>query len=642
MKGGDRMGWIQKLNETYDNCQEVIGTEVSGDVPLLPICHTTQKAQIEIVLTADGIFRRARIIPKNDARTIIPCTEESGGRTNNEAPHPLCDKLQYLAPDYSKRSGNKRQYFQSYLAQLKNWCNSEFSDPKTLAIYEYVNRGNIIGDLIKNKIFFSDESGVLLPKIGKNNIENKFPIFDVLTSQADAFIRWEVEVPGILETKVWRDKDLWNKWIDYYTSLKRQKSLCYVTGREELISKQHPAKIRNDGDKAKIISSNDNSGFTFRGRFTNAEQAAAAGFRVTQKAHFALRWLISKQGYRKADLAIVAWATSGAAVPKPTDDTLSILGMDDLSSDVLSSVYTAQNTAIKLRNRIAGYGKSLGDTAEVVVMSLDSATTGRLAITYYRELFGSNFLQRINDWHESCAWIHGYRTVDVFDERSGKNKKKQITFVGAPAPDDIAEAAYGNRVDEKLRKMTVERILPCIVDGQQIPRDLVESTVRRATIREGKGRWEWEKTLSIACALYKKYHRKENYQMTLEEDRRTRDYLYGRLLALAENLEQWALKDLHEKRSTNAERLMQRFAERPYSTWRTIELSLNPYIAKLGGKSIKKKKIIDEVIASFNPREFMNDKRLSGEFLLGYHCQRQALYASSKQSDESVEESEEK
>jgi CRISPR-associated protein Csd1 len=35
--------------------------------------------------------------------------------------------------------------------------------------------------------------------------------------------------------------------------------------------------------------------------------------------------------------------------------------------------------------------------------------------------------------------------------------------------------------------------------------------------------------------------------------------------------------------------------------------------------------MIDEVIASFNGNDFTNDKRLSGEFLLGYHCQREFL-----------------
>jgi CRISPR-associated protein Csd1 len=36
-------------------------------------------------------------------------------------------------------------------------------------------------------------------------------------------------------------------------------------------------------------------------------------------------------------------------------------------------------------------------------------------------------------------------------------------------------------------------------------------------------------------------------------------------------------------------------------------------------------KLLDEVIPSFQGDDFMDDSKLSGEFLLGYHCQRQVL-----------------
>ena len=127
--------------------------------------------------------------------------------------------------------------------------------------------------------------------------------------------------------------------------------------------------------------------------------------------------------------------------------------------------------------------------------------------------------------------------------------------------------------------------------------------------------------------------------MALDPTRNSRDYLYGRLLALADSLEEWALNEANENRQTNAARLMQRFAERPYSTWRTIELALTPYKARLGGKSRKRQQMFDEVIATFAPDDFISDKRLSGEFLLGYHSQREFLRASRNQEDHSEEDS---
>jgi CRISPR-associated protein Csd1 len=639
------MAWIQKLNETYENCQGVTAGETDENkVPLLPICHTTQKAHVEIVIDGNGNLRRAKVIPKHQSRTIIPCTENSGGRTSGPVAHPLCDKLQYVAQDYKKYGGKKESHFDLFVSGLEKWCSSKYSHPKIEAVFKYVEKGRVVQDLINQKILLVGKHEKFVDKSEYQKEKDSLTIFDVVAPQEEAFVRWVVEIPGIPESRVWKDKSLWGKWIEHYTNTKQSKSLCYVTGLDAFSADQHPAKLRNDGDRAKLISSNDTSGFTFRGRFLNAEQAGNVGFEVSQKAHYALRWLISRQGYRREDQAIVAWATSGKDIPQPFADPLTVLGFDELPSDTHHAAYTAQDIGIKFKKRIAGYSAELGKTDGVVVIGLDSASPGRMAITFYRELTGSEYLERIDKWHDTCSWIHRYRFVEITE--NGKSKRKQLPFVGAPSPGDIAEAAYGNnnngklQLDDKLRKTTVERILPCLIDRQQIPRDIVESAVRRASNRVALENWQFEKTLSIACALFKKFKEKEEYSMALDPNRKTRDYLYGRLLALADSLEQWALNKANEDRQTTGARLMNRFAERPYSTWRTIELALSPYKARLGGQSKKRQRIIDEVKDLFDPNDFVNDKRLSGEFLLGYSSQREYLRNSPDKLKETEENNE--
>lgn len=117
--------------------------------------------------------------------------------------------------------------------------------------------------------------------------------------------------------------------------------------------------------------------------------------------------------------------------------------------------------------------------------------------------------------------------------------------------------------------------------------------------------------------------------MALEPDRNTRDYLYGRLLAIAESIESSALFVAGEKRDTNAARLMQRFADRPFSTWKTIEVSLAPYKSRLrsqrGALLFKREQLLDDTMHKFLGEDYVNDAPLSGEFLLGYHCQRHDL-----------------
>ena len=114
--------------------------------------------------------------------------------------------------------------------------------------------------------------------------------------------------------------------------------------------------------------------------------------------------------------------------------------------------------------------------------------------------------------------------------------------------------------------------------------------------------------------------------MSLDTQNRSRDYLYGRLLAVAENTESYALYLAGEKRATTAERYMQRFAEHPFATWRNIELALKPYQERLrnNGKDTGAQ-AIDEIMELFAIDDFTCDDKLSGEFLLGYHCQKMEI-----------------
>jgi CRISPR-associated protein Csd1 len=612
------MSWIQKLNDTYDAC---LGSEPDNSERLLPVSHAYQQAHIEVTLTSDGVFESARTIGK--VETAIPATEESAGRTANCAPHALCDKVQYCAKDYEAWGGKKRPYFEEYEDQLSAWCLSEHRHTKAVAVLAYIRSGTLVADLIREKVLHAVD-GKLLTQWKQDGEAPE--ILKVLTAksgerdQGDAFIRWHIGGLNSPCTAVWEDATLQDAWARYDASTKQSKGLCMVTGQSGTsLAVNHPKRIRHAGDGAKLISANDAAGFTFRGRFVDdtGAQACGIGYEITQKAHNALRWLIKRQSYRNGDQVIVSWATSGAVIPDPFLDSFDLLE-DELPGAapiVLADPSAGQAYAQRLTLALKGYRTQLGDSADIVVMGLDSATPGRMAITYYRELTGSEFLGRIEQWHTRFAWLQNF----------GKNKH----FVGAPAPHDITEAAFGSRVDEKLKKATIERLVPCLIDGQPFPRDLLTSVVRRASQRTGMLHWAWEKSLGIACAIYRGNFHQEEYAMGLETERTTRDYLYGRLLALADHIEGRALHVGGESRDTTAAKLMQRFAQRPASTWRTIELALAPaksrLRAKRGGFMHEMEKLHDQIVCAFQVNDFTNDSPLSGEFLLGYHCQREAL-----------------
>nr|WP_024833704.1 type I-C CRISPR-associated protein Cas8c/Csd1 [Ruminiclostridium josui] len=624
------MGWIDKLYDTYENCISEVGKRrTDKKIPLLPVGHSTQNAQIEVVIDIEGNFRRARILEKEEQVTIIPVTEDSASRGNGNFPHALCDKFIYVAGDYLEYVQNEKSedYFNKYIEQLEDWCSSMHKNKKVCAVFDYLKKKKLIKDLVEQKILTCDESGNLKKDIKLGTV-----------SQIDAFIRFKVEDTEnpSSETAVWLDNEIYKSYIEYYLNKEKGTELCYIKGVSIPYSEKHPSKVRNSGDKAKLISANDESGFTYRGRFSDKKQAVIVSYEVSQKAHNALRWLIDIQGYRfgnpkDGEEVIVAWGTNNQKVPPLLADTDDIFGEEE---DSLIIVSTQKEYAQRLNKAIAGYGCELDTNADIVIMGLNSATTGRLSITYYKELKGPDFLNRIEKWHNTCSWRHCYkRILDGTDEK-GKNKYKTIEFIGAPAPKEIVRAAFGVErnekleVDDKLIKSTIERLLPCIIDGARLPYDIVNSAVNRASNPISMNYFNWEKTLSIACSLLKKYRndkfKKEEWDMALDENQNDRSYLFGRLLAIAQEIEAWAISITGEKRDTNAERLMHQFKLHPYKTWGIITNKLRPYIARLGGKNI-----LVELMTKVNSRisfeDFTSLKSLEDSYILGYYCQRQVF-----------------
>ena len=604
------MNWMTALYNTYERCSRDPET-LHEHVPLVPFCHTTVQVQLEIRIDGDGSFIGAEVVPKEQQTTIIPCTESSDGRTTNVVPHPLCDKLMYVSGDLSSflddKKGRSREAFDAYLENLKRWCDSPYGNDTIRAIFEYVGKDKVMADLISTKAVVLNEDGSLATKSECPDAP-LFSIAKISQGQDSAFVRWVV-TSDRSEPRVWENIDLRESWIAFYTQNMGNEGLCYMTGEIVPLAQNNPSKIRNAGDRAKILSSNDTSGFTFRGRFENADQAFGIGYEATQKIHSALRWLIGRQGYQEGDLCIVTWTDDGDEVCSPVYDFSDFLELDDERAS------TGENAALFLNKRIAGYNSKILDK-NVNMMAIDSATPGRLSVVMFRRQLGTDFVERLESWHSKCAWIHTYAIREV------EGKRVKFTFIGAPSPRDIAKTAYGERADSKIIAHAVERILPCIIDGILIPRDIVDCCVRRASNPVSMETWEWNKTLSIACSVFKCY-KGGTYNMVLEKDRHSRDYLYGRLLAIADLLEGTALRDAGENRQTTAIRLMQRFSEFPYTTWKDIELALVPYKARLGPKANYYDSRISEIMDMFDGDEFRDNSKLSGEFLLAYHCQRE-------------------
>lgn len=626
------MSWLLNLYETYESNLDRVGQiekkRNGQEFTLLPISHTTQNAHIEVNITENGDFHSATVIEKSDASTLIPCTEESASRAGSKiAPYPLHDKLSYVAGDFVSYGGKikSEEPFSYYIEKLGNWAKSQYASAKVKSIYNYLSKKILIKDLVEASILYLDADERLIDTWDKKyeSLHSEKPhIFSVVSGgQESTFVRFNVYSPDQVLTKVWKDKEMYDSFVRFYHELLSEEDFCLVTGKMLPTTDKHANKIRNSADKAKLISANDTSGFTFRGRFNKSNEVASISYEASQKAHNALKWLINRQGYTIDQRVFLVWGNDDLGISTPSEDTFDIFSKANEKKEKIS--YTNEEFANEVYKALGGFKNNLQTKSKVSILVIDSATTGRLAILYFRNLNKEIYLERLAKWHSTCVWLHRYRKDD-----QGENVK----FYGAPATKDIAFAAHGPRASDKVIKGLMERMIPCIVDERKIPFDIVRSALYRASSPVSLDKWEWEKTLSITCALI---NQREGYSVALDTENHDRDYLFGRLLAIADVLERRALGS-DETRASNAIRYMNSFSKHPARTWKTIQESLQPYQARLGTKGLYLSKLIDEVASKIEIDDF-NNRPLKGKYLLGFYSQRHELYQKKVKDDSIVE-----
>ena len=589
------MGLLQKALETYDAMEGLAGRYEEDKEPLAPIGHIVTKAQIEITINADGIFVAAKAADK-DMKIIIPATEDSAGRSGTKPPpHPLCDKLEYIL-----KSAEDKHLL--YVNQLERWVQSEFCHPKAAAVLRYVQSGTMREDLQRSDVSIKGEKDVVC---------------------------WRVVGLGEdSEPAVWKDVSLMEAYKGYYLSqMDRSPNICMLTGERSFITWKNLGGVFSLNGKAKIISANDSDNFTYRGRFVEPEDAASLGYIASQKAHNALKWVISTQGSVHGGRAFVCWNPQGIPVPE-----LQLpLGVSDEEEELPD--YKSYQEA--LRRKLNGYEAKFDEDSQVIVAAFDAATTGRLAITYYNELMGSDFLERLAYWDETVCWPYSSRRV------SSPSLYAIINFAfGTPRgkPESV-------KADDNIVASHMQRLISCRVDRAAFPLDIMRALVARAGNLQIYEKANRRKLLYIACAAIRKYHidhYKEAFDLALEPERKDRSYQWGRLLAVMEKIERDAY-DSSEERETNAVRMQSVFIQRPgYAAKIIMDRLKSAYYPRLKmGLRIYYDRLIGEImeqISQFSPEEY--GRPLTESYLLGYYLQKNAFYTR-KDNDETEDDKDE-
>lgn len=626
------MSWISQLYQTYE---KRIGKELNTQTEMAPVAHMIVKAQLEVTLNRKGDFENVSCPGKNESATLIPVTESSAGRSSGSAPHALCDMLPYIAGDFADHCENAKQgedaknKFEDYIGNLKKWVESENSHPSVRIIYQYLAKGQLISDLIRAGVIqVKDDQAFENKKIGGQSYDKVMVRFRILNAEYG-------------KDATWKDSTLFENYTNYYLrNYDWKKDICYYTGKESVISTNHPKRIASYAKKAtsKLISSNDKTGFTYRGRFQNAEQAVALSYDASQKIHNALIWLIENHGAVIETRVFLLWNPEGNTVPNPLDDTQDIFGESEFSNED-ETKWTELSYRKKLRLSLKGYREQFEDTDSVVVMVLDAATKGRLSVTYYQELRASDYLDRFEYWQETCKWYFPYSHENTF--YGIKNCR-----IIAPTLRRIVECAFGQEqviynkktkkyenvlvVDDKVLKMHIQRLVQCMIEKNRVPFDLVQALTIRASTPTAYSPSNWEQVLSTACAMISKYRLEregEQPKMKLNKNNSDRSYLFGRLLAVFDQVER-STYDKKEMRETNAIRLQSAYVNHPMQTWKNLQQVTAPYFEKQKYPWLREyyKNIISEITETFRDEdEAIMNQSLRETYLLGYYLQRAEL-----------------
>lgn len=587
------MGLFQKAYETYENHRHMAGVLGETKEPLAPVAHIITSAQIEIELDRNGNFLRAFAVGKDEPKIIIPVTEESSGRTSGVCPHPLCDQIGYLSPKNEKK-------YDAYVKQLTEWTESEYSHPMLKPILTYVTGKTILSDL------------------AQSGIEN--------AGEKDT-VRWTViGVDDTNSSNCWKNRGLFEAFSNYYATVKAQDEqvLCMVTGNTTAQAQQHLKGIISINGNAKLISANDTTNFTYRGRFKTDDQAVTVGYEASQKAHNALKWLAADQGVIIGGRTFLCWNPQGKKLPRVHTPFMRNRG--DTNREVELERYKKELAGILL-----SYKNEFQPTDDAVIAVFDAATTGRLAVTYYNEMFVGDFLENLKSWDESCCFIH---------HRFG---------IESPALERIIHCAFGTErsgsgrieADERVVKQQMQRLLICRVDGAKMPYDIVHAIAQK-TMRPQAYDTSLDYLQFTACAVIRKYYldyNKGDFDMALEKDKNDISYQYGRLLAVLEKAERDTYNN-SESREPNAIRMQSVFCTRPAQTAKTvIEQLKKGYLPRLSsGLRIFYDRLIGEIyekISAFPENQW--NAPLKETYIIGYYLQKNALYTKNNDMNETEE-----
>lgn len=655
------------------------------NITLLPIYHTNLRSEgynvLQIDLDEKGVPISATFVPK-DEYVIFPVTVESLNRSGKKVvAHPLCDYMQYYSEILSEEK-YKNYYEQNELwingvmQELPYFIDQEAEEAEDLKVFLQEIRKMILSrdflelakELIGNKYKMLAQNNIITGDGASIEIElkasaEKSKAVSKKIDLSEVFITFSKKFADSKkqDINITKNKLLHKAHVQYIQRIQSEQSekleLCDISGEKMYCTSLNRGLL----GKGKIISVSNNTE-TYIGRFHEGAEVIRLGADTSEKIHLMLKFFLEHEDNSQRlynNTRAIIWFSDDILNEREFSLSNPIADAVDPWDNPPEEDGSKSMTDPRAREwkKIIKGEKPLSEENEMdffYLMTINKISNGRISIQSTRTIPISLFVHNLQHWNKTCSW-------EWWNYSSKKYENK------TPRPWDIVRFVYGienddGKVDclkDELKSLSFKRILPSVIDGMPLPKDMGRKIFSnyRNRIRYKKN---WRNLQHMSCALLNKVHqdeRKEKRLPMLEKDNQTRDYLYGRLLAVYEKAEMDAVKtgsvsggeksegEKQEKdkssRLTNVERVWSAFFQAPEKMLGTLHAKMRPYLDKLksnnAGRYSYYNRLIGEIQTEIRDSESYlanKNKALNEDAVFGYYAQNRELYKSNIEKKE--------
>lgn len=638
------MNLMNALLETYNFALKsdlVDNPKLStGGQILLPVFHSNRSSNgedvFELTIDVNSNVIGGRFLDKDEI-IVFQITEDSITRSGSKiAPHSISDELSYLAKEIDSE---KNEAYITGIKELLEYEKSHSCESFKIA-GNYILKNIILDDFLKTYLgkieYHIDNSFVLKYNIIETNGKVREKSLDL----KKIFITFKIEKEHSGDISLTRDVNVHKFYINYVRNKNKQSgdmAYCNITGKMDYCVERHRGVIGT----AKLISISNNDE-TYYGRLKHGSKIYSISYEASQKVHNMLKYLLENVNHKKSiggDAYVVNWLSKD--LDKGGIELISTL--DDYDGDFEEVEEVTMDTlgggvSQNLGRYFLGEDEGYSGKSDFYILIIEKISNGRVSIKYFRRLSKSEAYERVMNWYESTKW-----------KFNGKDKSPSIYQIVNFVYGQENSKGFLSCENKKLGRSTIERLIPCIIDGQKIPKDISRTAFHKLSNKQSYKN-SWSNALNIGCSLIKKHRNDyEHYDIIpdkmseVKELEESRSFFYGKLMSIYEKIELDAVRgrmdDANSKekgksqRITNSDRLWNSMIRTPERTRFILESKIKPYMNILKknnvGLYVSYDKLITGItleIMSLDRTETRVKGSLNEDFILGYYYQKNELY----------------